>query len=203
MAVGALPQNQIDALPLLTVAQAQQASTVIRGGGGQILKMFTPADLGFVNLTPTNIAGSGKFGLVATNYVDVSFCTRFSAIIRRTISDNTAQVAMGFGGILTVQHRAFPGDTPPAAYLPAGALRDDMIGITQIGTVLTIFPAIGIGETQSLPVCWSDNVVSGTGVGNATTIGGDVRFIFSWNTNNPGGGAANLNLFNMWLEAQS
>jgi hypothetical protein len=198
---GALPQNQIDALPLITPAQAVQASIVIRSGG-QFYRSFSPTDLGINGITPTLFVFSGaqQESMLVTPYLDLSFCNRFRIALRRSISNGTAAIA-GDNVIFSIQMRMGPADAPAPGYSTGTQINDTFASRAQIGSVNLGFPAIEAGTTQTLQIGWTDSQTQGDGQqgGTAIALGGNCRIIASF-----GPVAINaLHIFSMQLDAQT
>lgn len=200
---GALPQNQIDALPLLTPAQAVQASTVIRMGG-QIYKQFLPTDTGinaanFASFTSPAGAPASE-GLLVSNFLDLTYCNRFRILLQRTISNGTAQAAPTVMTV-NVQMRAGPSDNPPPTYSSAAGLNADFAGRQQASSTTIGFPAIQAGATQRFSVGWGDSEPGDNISGfQFVALGGNCRILISVGV---GGLPGVLELYSMWLDAQT
>lgn len=199
---GALPQNQIDALPLITPAQAVQASTIIRAGGGQFYKLFTPNETGInlVSNTVTALSGGFQDASVVSNYLDLSFCNRFRILLRRTISNNSAQAALT-AGTWFIQMRTSSAEAPAVSYANGVAVAFEFVGRTQIGSTGITFPSIEVGTTQTICMAFGDNAPGDNVTGGFNPLmGGNCRIGFGF-----GGGAAQpaVNVFSMWVEAQT
>jgi hypothetical protein len=192
-----LPQNQINALPTLTVAQAQAADTV-QVVGGSITKNWIPQSTG-VNGAQATADGVGAGGFIATNYLDLTGCKFITLITTRVPSDASAQVALGTANTF-LQYRLNKSDSPPT-FRATGAFSVDL-GMRQIqstGADMT-FPAIAAGDiSQRLILMWSPSSQVGTTATEVPVmIGSDVRILVHWAVLPPA-----INIFSMTVWANS
>jgi hypothetical protein len=110
MPLGALPQNQLDALPLQTMAQATAPSSVLVVGK-KLTKYWAPTGTGISGTMggdPDDGVGSAIFG----NWLDVTGCNEFMLLLVITILTNAGRES-AITTALNVQYR-----TPNGLVLP-------------------------------------------------------------------------------------
>jgi hypothetical protein len=187
--LGNTPQNQIDALPIITVAAAASAGD-IQVVGGIMTKFFNPAATG-ISSVATGTDGTNIF--IASSFLDLRGLRAFSAIMSRTIQGGGAAVATPAMGLM-LQWRLSATDNPPTT-LTGNA--PEFVAMQQINNNAVTWPAIGAGETQRAAVGWevSDTAGVSTKVSPAT-IGSDVRLLMWWSTNPVG--ATNRFTLQLW-----
>lgn len=176
--IGKTPNYQLWALPL------QDAATAAAGGdivilGNTITRYWSPTVLG-INAVSMVDDGTGHFYLL-TGFLDVRGCRSFVLMVRRTISDSSAQpaIAAAANPNLRYQYRFSNAENPPAFY--AGG--DNFKMVLTLNAVTAQFPAIGAGESQTIFQSWD---LAGGNASPSITIGTDVRFQLYSSTNNPG-----------------
>lgn len=117
MAGNAVPQSQLDALPILTVAQAAQGGDV-QVIGGQLVKTFNPDQLGIngiVGLSQiTPLGAPDQIIYLATPYLDLTGCTKYSVLLRCT--NTSAGNLLPPPVTMYLQARMGPLDVPPLFY---------------------------------------------------------------------------------------
>jgi len=182
MSSALIPQNQLDALPLISAAQAAQAGT-LQIIGGRVVRYFGPADLGInASGVSTFPVGAGFYYYLVTPYLDLRGCTTFAFLLRRNVGATITALA----GVATLQlqWRLGSADTPPITWIdPTGAtVNDAQVGKAQVQTGVT-FPATTAGNNQRALITWGGVLQAGYGADVAP--GADTRVIVSWSTNNP------------------
>jgi len=189
--IGAVPANQLDALPLFTASQAASGGTVGFNLGGGITRFFDSPTLGVSGAASGN-QGAGardRYSLI-TNYIDVRGCTSFACQIRR-LTEGT--IAVLPSATLFMQYRFSATDTPPPT--PDTTSADIVVAMSALNTAGVAFPN---PAAQALPqtnlVTW--NAAQTVGAAGANVfIGSDVRLIFSWATNDPGTATFSMTLW--------
>jgi len=182
----ALPQNQINALPL----QSPEASTEpaeVQVFGTALTKFWGPTVIGVSALAASNAdplpAGSPFFSaintltdwVIPTMFVNTIGVGRFAAVLRRT-----RVPASGAGGALTgltfwVQYRFVKGEIPPVT---RAAAQETVIGKTKVNNVAIAWPAM-VAEAipQTLVVAWSHSTNT---IPGPLAVGSDVRLLMDW-----------------------
>lgn len=164
MPLGAIPQNQIDALPLVTAAQAA-APTVVTVVGQKVTKRWDPAASGIngqnYGADPDDAAGSALF----SNWLDVGGCNQFVGLLTCTIPDNASRESAVSQGLL-LQYR-----TPNGLVLP----RSGNVGVTMFA-----FPAVRTPDMSPFtpPVQVYEFTFPWSNAGANVTLGFDVRLWF-------------------------
>lgn len=170
--IGATPQNQLDALPLLTAAQAA-APGQVQIIGNTLTRYWDPGTLGVNGILP--VADANGFLYITTAFLDTRGCAAFAFLLRRQSSAG-ALAAQGAGTQLGFQYRFNVNETPP---LSKGATQNLVAcGASLISSTTVNWPAmqsanelqdafysIGHGQPNSL------TTTAGGGI-----MGTDVRF---------------------------
>lgn len=92
MPLAKLPINQQNALPLLSITDATEASEVSLVGGS-VIKKWNAADLGISGAQWT-LSPDGLKGYILGEFLDLRGCNHFSAIVERHMTDAPAEVAL-------------------------------------------------------------------------------------------------------------
>lgn len=174
--VANLPQNQINALPLQTIAQAIGGDeyTVV---GGLVARYWSPTDLG---LNAAAMPTVGPTYSLVTPYLDLRGMRILSVLMRR-VAGPAASVALP--NMQTwLQVRQGVNDTPPALRLVGGTWSPTWCGAVQIGTGTT-FQAAAAGVEHAALITWG-GVLQANYPGDIAA-GFDGRLIFTWITNPP------------------
>lgn len=196
MATGFIPQNQLDALPLITAAQAATAGT-LQIIGGTIYRFFTPAELG---INASVIASSfGGYYVAATPYLDLRGCNRYTMTVRVVDSSPGGRPALPILTILA-QTRQGPADTPATVYVNSGtnqtqANAQNLLITRGAGD----FPVAAQNEVQTGVFSFSNAVPSGSNGNGAVISGTNTRFLLSFSSNP----VLASTTFTMYLEAYS
>lgn len=188
--LGTTPQNQLDALPIITVAAAASAGD-IQVVGGVMTKFFNQAATGVGGIAT---GGDGTNIFIATAFLDLRGLRAFSCIMSRSIAGGGAAVATP-AMTLMFQQRLSPTDVPPTT-IGIGNFTE-FCGIQQIDSTAVTWPAIQAGEIQRAVVGWevSDTAGISTKVSPAS-IGSDCRLLMWWSTNPVG--ATNRFTLQLW-----
>lgn len=185
MSSGLIPVNQLDALPLISAAQAAQAGQ-LQIIGGRAARYFGPADLGInASGVSTFPVGAGFYYYLATPYLDLRGCSTFAFLLRRNVGATIT--ALAGTASLQMQWRMNSADTPAVTWIdPSGAtVNDNQAGKAQVQTGVA-FPATTAGNNQRALITWGG--VLQNGFGSDVAPGADTRLIVSWSTNNPNNG---------------
>jgi hypothetical protein len=93
MSIGRTPQNQLNALPLITPEAVGQAGDVVVVGG-VVVRTWTPAATG-ISGTLGNIADprTNTLAYLLTNWLDMSGCSRFTAMLAGQVNAIGGDVA--------------------------------------------------------------------------------------------------------------
>jgi hypothetical protein len=191
--LGAVPTNQLDALPLFSAQQAANGGTVNLGFGGGLTRFWDPVTLG---VSAANFAVDGNgFIVLTTNFISVFGCRSFALIITRTNA--------GVGGAIAamtvrVQYRLTATDVPPTSLGPIQTV--NYTGSTAVNTAAIVFPGMqAANELQRALIGWDSAEIVGFS-GTAATIGDNVRIFLDINGGaNPGV----ANIFSMYLYGSS
>ncbi len=176
--IGAVPANQLDALPLYSALQAAAGGTVSYNLGGGVSRFFDSTALGVV--AAARVVSNTRF-VIPTNYIDVTGCRAFACQIRRV--GGAAAIAVVY--TLYMQYRFSVTDTPPAgAPATIGAFNVAKSSLNT-GIANNTFPDPALLVNATNLHCWSqDEVVGNAGV--SAFMGSDVRLIIDWDTSDPG-----------------
>lgn len=189
-----VPQNQLNALPLLSVQDVTEGGT-IEIVGGSLSRVWTPTQLGINGVAPT-LNADGLFYLT-TPYLDLRGVHYFMLDLTYTASAAVTPNTMHW----YAQHRNGPLDAPavPANFgnsVYASTLRDQMSA-----SGLPNVPAFAAAGSARMLLGWSDINLSGDGQGQYLSLGGqNFRFIFT--VGNAANTATRLT-FTAYLEAYS
>jgi len=175
-----IPQNQLNALPLLTEA-AIGSPGQITFFGSAIVRYWSPSALGVQNAA--RLLGTSG-GYLVSNYIDVRGCQHYAITIERTVH-NAGEDADIAGPNLYVQYEASNGTDQP----PDKALHGLLTGVGIGSGGLTPWPGTPFGgaypQTQIAAACWSNaNTPAAVGSGFATLVG-KVRLFFFFSTAPP------------------
>lgn len=198
MATGPIPQNQLNALPLLTAAQAAAAGELTIIGGG-LYRYFSPTVLG-INATPVvNYGGLGYY-LLTTPYLDLRGCSKYVVTIRNTYIGGPGARGALPSGVLWAQVRQGPTDAPAPIYIVGATDVTLNNGMYQLALAAgKVFGAQqAAADSQTIVWAWADASPSSNG-NNAVVLGANTRLVFSFSSNP----VAATNLFTMTVEAQS
>lgn len=182
MGVGLIPVNQLDALPLISAAQAAQAGT-LQIVGGRAARYFGPADLGInASGVSTLPVGAGFYYYLVTPFLDLRGCSTFAFLLRRNVGATIT--ALAGTAVLQLQWRMNSADTPPVAWIdPTGtAVNENQVGKAQVQTGV-VFPATTAGNNQRALITWG-GVLQAQYSPNVAP-GADTRVIVTWSTTNP------------------
>lgn len=178
-----LPINQINAMPVQTIAGVVNGTVYTLGG--RVSRYFSPADLELngVNLVSFPTGGANPVWYQASNrlsglYLNLLGCTVFTLLIIKTYG-----TYLGAGQALTVftQTRRGPTDAPdPFFIVPATHLPDDnLAGKVNTYTAGTNFvAAAAAGEVQRTILSWGGTIRASLGQQNA--LGLDTRIVLSY-----------------------
>lgn len=119
MPLGALPQNQIESLPLQTAAEAT-APTSITFVGNKVVKYWNPVALGISGQNYPGDPDNGTQAALFSNWLDVRGCNEFCVVWVATILTNAGRES-GITQSVIQQYR-----TPNGLVLP----RSGNIGTT-------------------------------------------------------------------------
>lgn len=188
--LGALPANQQNALPLLTVQAATNGILNPNVGGGMIRYWDSTA----LGVTAAARVVVNTRNVIASNYIDVSGCLRFACLIRRV----GGALAIVVTYTLEMQYRFSATDAPPAgqpATLGAFSIAKSSLNT---GIANNVFPdPATLANATNLHTWSADETVGNSGT--AGMMGSDVRLIINWDTSDPGVG----NTFSMTLWGSS
>jgi len=187
---GNVPQNQIDALPIIT-PDAAAAAGDLQIVGGSISRFWSPATLGLNGVAAT---ASGGVFFLATPYLDVSGCTRFAMFISRFNAVGDA-IALTSTTVLA-QYRLLKTSTP--ALTPVDQSVNSYVSLisSNIG-----FPAILAGATQNAVPTWSPEAPTGSSANaRPMVVGTDVRVVVHLSGAHLPGAA---DIWTVWLQGQS
>jgi hypothetical protein len=179
----AVPVNQLEALPLLTVQQflsPDGGDTVVYGT--RVLKYWSPTALGITAGVPTLDAdgGPGNKYQITTPWLDVTPCMFFAFVILRTIPAGNHAISKSMH--LCVQYKQTPAETP---YLSNNILGiqdpyNGILDLTGSGTPV-IFPDIAGPAIERFTALFSPNTGVASTVQNVALImGPSVRFQLNW-----------------------
>ena len=184
MSSGLIPVNQLDALPLISAAQAAQAG-LLEIIGGRAARYFGPADLGInASGVSTVPVGAGFYYYLATPYLDLRGCSTFAFLLRRNVGATITALA---GASLQMQWRLGSADAPGVTWIdPTGAFVNDAQAGKATVQIGVTFPATTAGNNQRALITWG-GVLQG-GFGADVAPGADARLIVSWSTTNPNNG---------------
>ena len=197
MASPNLPLNQQNALPIPGASSVNNGTLTVVGG--TVNRYCSPTDLGINGAgVLTLTVGGGSYYYLATNYLNLTGCTRFAFLVSRAVTADQ-QAALATGGRLAVQFRLGATDTPAAVYVVGASAIEQFAGKSYLNTAAITFPAGSTGDNQRALVTWSADEIVGAG-GVAASFGTDCRFVFDWSTTNPTPGA---NTFTAQLWASS
>lgn len=173
--IGAMPKNQLDALPLYTASAAATGGSVSIAPGGGIVREWSPTILGIngVNFGPD----ANGFNILPTTFIDTTGCTKFVAILTRT---NAAA-----GGALAnitpcIQYRLTATDVPPTSH--GGTQNLNMLGCIVFSNTPVVFAAMTAGgDVQRAAIGWSADIIANAGnpTGADVMLGSNVRVL--WN----------------------
>lgn len=191
----ALPQNQINALPLQTAEQAVQAGDALVYGS-PVTKFWSSVALGVTGIAasaldplpaPSPFFGGENSGLhqvLPTLFIDPIGIGRFAIVVRRSraaLSGAGAAIAL-FRVI--VQYRFDVAEIPPITRAPG---QDAVIAQRNVNDVSYNFPGSAwpamLSETtpQTVVIAWSPATEQpGDTVPLPIAIGRNVRFILTW-----------------------
>ena len=187
MGIQPVPQNQLDALPLITVAQASSGGdvTVL---GGQILRRFTPAVLGVNGAAASSYATPAALNVpyLVTPFLDVTGCTNFAFVLM--ITNTTAgNLTPPTQSSLYAQMRLGPTDAPPLYQFTTANADDNIhIGSTIMPAANRIWPTVV--PAQSWRQVWTFGASSATTAADATgnqptLLGSEFRLIVKMSPN--------------------
>ncbi len=209
----AVPVNQIDALPVLSVQQfidAGGAQGIVFGG--RVLKYWDPAALALDGVLPQHFRAKWH---LTTPWLDVSPCLFFSVLVNRFLPTHAVAYPAVASVKLFVQSKLSAADNPPLSFELDGAgtsVNDAFNGFYPIVTNGIAFPAVAINtgapETQRYLFSVSPD---GGGVGGSMNfatlaLGPWVRFQLNWSTNDPTAGepaGANQSTYTMAIIGSS
>ncbi len=193
MSSGLIPVTQLNALPLISVSQAQAGTMTVLGGS--ISRSFSPTQLG-ISATTTQTVGT-KVCLVS-NWLDLRGCVYHQFTLSKL--NNTAGALLALPACsLTMQTRLGPTDNPSASLVISGSINDAMNAIYSVSSATITFAASNAGDVYRGVWAWGPGMGSGLSYDQAVAIGSNVRFIVSWSTNAVNAG----NQFSAWLESSS
>jgi hypothetical protein len=141
--LGAVPQNQLDALPLISAVSAANGGTVSLSPGGQVTRFWDATSLGISGVSFTTVNG---FVLLVSSFISTFGCRSFMMILSRT---NAVAAGGTLAGIdARIQYRLSTTDVPPTN-VGTVTQNTDYTGSTSFGTALITFPTMAaIGEVQ-------------------------------------------------------
>ena len=191
-----IPVNQLNALPLITAAQAATAGTV-QVVGGSVYRSFTPAQLG---INATSVASDpGGIYYLATPFLDLRGCSKVTVTLQRTVSANGALLPQLK---LYGQTRQGPADAMPIAVYPTAGNFSSLLSamiLTTSDAAQGIFQAQLTTDVPQRCV-WAFSFSQSGSSGSGDSFGGaNTRFVWSPLTN----AIAATNLFTAYLEAWS
>lgn len=203
----AMPQNQQDALPLQTIAQATQPTTY-SFEGGTVSKYWDAATLGIngagVSLYPIT---AGNVYYLATPFLDMRGCNWFTLMLERfaTTDNATSPLQLPFAFTLYAQYRTGPADTPSiVTEVSAGSVSPNLSGYVGVGPYagLANFGASANGVRQREAITFGTTFAAVGGNQPQLALGTDTRLIVYWSTNNPLP-AHDTSTFSAWLWGSS
>jgi hypothetical protein len=174
--IGNMPQNQIDALPLIS-ADTAAAGGAISLVGGNFTRYWSPTTLGLVAATPA-AAGGATFWLV-TPFLDCRGVRSFKMLVRRFNTTGLPQAALAGNASIYQQYRYTSAEVPLLSQGAAENLSSIGINVIANSGIIGYFPALQTqGEVQTAAFGWSE-ALSDSAAGNSTTVtmGTDVRFM--------------------------
>lgn len=173
--LGNVPQNQVDALPILQTAEGGGGFVV----GGIPVRKWTAAQTG-IDAVATTTDSNGHVYCV-TGFLDVTGCRSFATLLLRS-SSSGALIATPPGMLLMWQMRVNAADIPPTS-LPGAGINLEFCGMSGINTGGAIsWPAMGsASEVQRHLLAWDFSNQLSAGVAGATgSMSSDVRFFLSF-----------------------
>lgn len=174
--LGAVPQVQLDALPLMTAQVAANGGTLSINPGGGVTRFWDGTAMGIAGAVFSADA-NGHIRL-ASAFISVYGCRSFAFILSRA----NAGAALAFGPInVWIQYRLSATDVPPTSLGPVSA------DLSYIGAIMltpngATFPAGEVaGESQRWALGFdAANVGNGAAVHGTCVMAGDnVRMLFT------------------------
>lgn len=176
MPLGALPQNQIEALPLQTAAEAT-AATSITIVGNKVVKYWSPAACGINGQFYPGDPDNGTQAALFSNWLDVRGCNEYLVVWVATITANAGResgisqgpiqqyrVPNGLGGYI-LPHSADIGTTmftglagrtpdmsaflPQSPYLMTFAFQNDTLGGIEMGFDMRLWFRSTVGHNPN------------------------------------------------------
>ncbi len=191
--LGAVPVNQLNALPLISAQAAANGGTLTINPNGGVTRFFDSATLG---ISGANFAiDANGFIVLVSSFISVFGCRTFTVILTRT----NAGLGIALAGIdVRVQYRLSATDVPPTSL--GAAQTTDFTGSSSVNTALVVFPAMQAGgEVQRRLITWDPGNLVGV-AGSPAMIGDNVRLFFNINGGaNPG--VANLFSAQLWASS--
>ena len=180
MASQTLPINQINALPVATVAGVVNGLATLTFG--RLTKYFSPTDLGLSGAGWSSIVvGAGAYYYMATPWLDLRGCTVFSVVLARTIGATATAIPAAVAAY--VQVRLSASDVPGPVLVNGSSVDEGLSGKVQLATTGTTFGAGTAGDVQRALFTWGG--VQQNGYGSQFAGGTDQRIIFTTSTTNP------------------
>ena len=162
--IGAVPLNQLNALPLYSAQQAAAGGSVTFNLGGGISRAFTPTQMG---IAAANFAADVNGHVVLRSaFVNVTGCRTLLLLLTRNRTD--AALGLALGGIsIFLQYRLTPTDVPPTS-LGAGAQNLQACGVIPVTNAALVYPAMqAANEVQRAALGVDSSVVLNAGGFNA------------------------------------
>lgn len=187
---GAVPMNQIDALPLVTVQQflsPDGADTIVYAG--RVLKYWDAAAVGIVNakFSKDVATGSGEIYQITSNWLDVTPCQFFVFTLTRDVLGPFPMAAQR-PFVLQMQYKTDPADNPPTSLLatPGGPLSLVYAGWWNLVSNSITWPSTTMVQTQRFTLVCSPNNWGRNSADNVSLIiGPSVRFMLDMSANPP------------------
>jgi len=197
--LGAMPETQLNALPLMTAQAAASGGTVSLGLGGGITRFWDAATLG---ISAVNFAGDANaWPVLLSGFIGVYGCRSFSLLLTRT----NAGIGIALSSIdVRIQYRLSATDVPPTSF-GAATQSPNFTGSSSVHPAGTgiVFPLMqAAAEVQRALIGWDDATIANAGVynGTAAMLGDNVRLFLNIPV---GAGPAAGNLFSASLWATS
>lgn len=158
MPIGAMPQNQLDALPLITAVQAAAPDEVLIVGG-TVTKFWNPVTIGIVNQRPflDGSGGGAAMQIHGTNFLDFSGMNHFLFMLLRFNGDAPAQESIT-ARIKLVPRVQLPGGASGAGpYIEDDNFVNDGPSIPLLATTWNLGTGPNIGAVKLYQFGWDNN----------------------------------------------
>ncbi len=171
-----LPVNQINALPVQTIAGVVSGTAYTVGG--KTARYFSPADLGLDHQSLQSVAVGASFvWYLATPYLNLLGCTLLNVLMVKTYAANLAAgIALG----AYAQTRQGALDTPGPFYITTvPAASNDLAAKVSLGPATAFLAAGANGDVQRWQITYGGYTATNTG--QQGVFGTDTRLVFSEN----------------------